>query len=290
MNGDNDRPAALRSRSRSGFRSAFTLIELLVVIAIIAILAAILFPVFAQAREKARQAACLSNLKQIGVGLMMYVQDYDETYPLIRTTGWTTKGTIVGGLSAGTYYRYTPELLDTYIKNKQVWVCPSAAFDPDDPNSDSYANWAFSRGNSVAYADWFKTTYGQNLDYNQGDTLTTRYGIFGRAQADLTDPVTTIAYLDCWTFTASSAHRMSGYSTNPVGFGWAVTAAAGRRHAEGNNILWADGHAKWLKGLSKAQSQCTGLSANNTGVCVNYPTWVTNQYYWQVNKTGLTQP
>src|SRR5690349_15498297 len=60
---------------------AFTLIELLVVIAIIAILAAILFPVFAQARAKARQAACLSNMKQIGTAVMMYVQDYDETYP-----------------------------------------------------------------------------------------------------------------------------------------------------------------------------------------------------------------
>src|ERR1700753_3578344 len=60
---------------------AFTLIELLVVIAIIAILAAILFPVFAQAREKARQTTCLSNEKQIGLGIMQYVQDYDETYP-----------------------------------------------------------------------------------------------------------------------------------------------------------------------------------------------------------------
>src|SRR6266699_2776893 len=65
-------------------RTGFTLIELLVVIAIIAILAAILFPVFAQAREKARQATCLSNFKQIGLGVMMYVQDWDETYPISR--------------------------------------------------------------------------------------------------------------------------------------------------------------------------------------------------------------
>src|SRR5436305_1411609 len=69
------------SRVRREGRRGFTLIELLVVIAIIAILAAILFPVFAQAREKARQAMCLSNLKQIGNGFMMYVQDYDEIFP-----------------------------------------------------------------------------------------------------------------------------------------------------------------------------------------------------------------
>ena len=76
-------------------RRAFTLIELLVVIAIIAILAAILFPVFAQAREKARAISCLSNLKQVGIGLMMYTQDYDETYPIAawqKVTGTGSNG------------------------------------------------------------------------------------------------------------------------------------------------------------------------------------------------------
>ena len=69
-------------------RNGFTLIELLVVIAIIAILAAILFPVFAQAREKARQASCMSNLKQVGTAVYMYNQDYDELMPRFRTAGW----------------------------------------------------------------------------------------------------------------------------------------------------------------------------------------------------------
>jgi prepilin-type N-terminal cleavage/methylation domain-containing protein/prepilin-type processing-associated H-X9-DG protein len=84
----------------------FTLIELLVVIAIIAILAAILFPVFAQAREKARQITCVSNLKQIGLGLGMYVQDYDETFPLCQYAAPTWAD-----------YREWTNLIDPYIKN-----------------------------------------------------------------------------------------------------------------------------------------------------------------------------
>ncbi|MES2463154.1 MAG: prepilin-type N-terminal cleavage/methylation domain-containing protein [Armatimonadota bacterium] len=103
----------------------FTLIELLVVIAIIAILAAILFPVFAQAREKARQTACLSNLKQISTGMLMYVQDYDETLPepglggVFRNATNTGLGQIYMGIQPF-YLAVQP-----YIKNYQVFGCPS---------------------------------------------------------------------------------------------------------------------------------------------------------------------
>ncbi len=95
-------------------RHGFTLIELLVVIAIIAILAAILFPVFAKAREKARQSSCSSNIKQIALGILSYAQDYDEKFPLA----------LAGALAPGGFYLF-PELIDPYIKNAQIWQCPS---------------------------------------------------------------------------------------------------------------------------------------------------------------------
>lgn len=97
-------------------RRGFTLIELLVVIAIIAILAAILFPVFARAREKARQSSCLSNMKQLGLATMMYVQDYDERYPRFYF--------YIGASDPRAYGAY--DVLAPYIKNQQVFLCPSS--------------------------------------------------------------------------------------------------------------------------------------------------------------------
>ena len=94
-------------------RKGFTLIELLVVIAIIAILAAILFPVFARAREKARQTSCLNNLKQIVLGGQMYAQDYDERWHIYR----------VGSYAAPNDMWYVH--IQPYIKNTQIWICPS---------------------------------------------------------------------------------------------------------------------------------------------------------------------
>ncbi|MBC8103934.1 MAG: DUF1559 domain-containing protein [Cytophagales bacterium] len=113
--------------------SAFTLIELLIVIAIIAILAAVLFPVFAQAREKARQAACLNNLKQISTATLMYVQDHDEAFPHRTWNGGA--GACFDptplGVQAGTSNPYCSSLtwysqIQTYLKNNGVYQCPSA--------------------------------------------------------------------------------------------------------------------------------------------------------------------
>jgi prepilin-type N-terminal cleavage/methylation domain-containing protein/prepilin-type processing-associated H-X9-DG protein len=96
-------------------RLGFTLIELLVVIAIIAILAAILFPVFARAREKARQTACTSNLKQLSLGVLMYVQDYDEMFPPNYSYA-----------IPGVELRWWEDLIQPYVKNWQLTICPSS--------------------------------------------------------------------------------------------------------------------------------------------------------------------
>jgi prepilin-type N-terminal cleavage/methylation domain-containing protein len=126
-------------RAGSDRLHGFTLIELLVVIAIIAILAAILFPVFARAREKARESACISNLRQLGVALHMYAQDYDELFPFSPTCG-------------NPHYMLCRGL-EPYTRNRQIFYCPSsraceagaqstAYQGPPDSIVESDANWA----------------------------------------------------------------------------------------------------------------------------------------------------
>ncbi|BCM89260.1 hypothetical protein IAD21_01105 [Abditibacteriota bacterium] len=119
-------------------RRAFTLIELLVVIAIIAILAAILFPVFARARENARRSSCQSNVKQIGLGVLQYAQDYDEKYPLAHTPSW--------------YVTIQP-----YLKSEQIYKCPS-----DSDNTSA---------SGVAYKVSYAGCYDALGDSNQPRTL-----------------------------------------------------------------------------------------------------------------------
>ena len=120
--------------SRICRKSGFTLIELLVVIAIIAILAAILFPVFARARENARRASCQSNLKQIGLGIMQYTQDYDEMLPIVTSQTCVPNSQIVlkavesqngGGCASGENHFGWIEVTQPYLKSTQILICPS---------------------------------------------------------------------------------------------------------------------------------------------------------------------
>jgi prepilin-type N-terminal cleavage/methylation domain-containing protein len=191
-------------------RSAFTLIELLVVIAIIAILAAILFPVFARARENARRASCQSNLKQIGLGIQQYTQDYDEKY--------------LGQEAAATTGRTFAYILQPYLKSQQIFVCPSAAGTTVNPNAvpDPYGdfkdhNWRLTAPDNVAY----EGSYAMN---NIAES---------RAISEFTVPAQTALYFDAGTYSAP------GLLDSKVQFS--------SRHFDGFNICYMDGHTKWSK-------------------------------------------
>ena len=136
------------SRSRiQPIRSAFTLIELLVVIAIIAILAAILFPVFAQAREKARMTSCLSNQKQLGLGFVQYAQDYDESFPI----GYNWSGTMPGPQT-------WPQEISSYVKSTGVFTCPDDSIAGTiDPNFGLAMSYAV---NGMIWENWGSATPG----------------------------------------------------------------------------------------------------------------------------------
>ena len=189
-------------------KPGFTLIELLVVIAIIAILAAILFPVFAQAREKARQTSCLSNSKQYATAILMYAQDYDEAIPM---SVYPTPTGIV------TFYL----AIDPYVKNKQVAVCPS------EPQAMKLVDFfGFVAPNTPDY-----TSYGANLD------LFVANGFGGPLS-----PCPTLAT------TSRSAETVMTYDANvTVGANMDRSVSVQARHNESFVANFVDGHAKSIK-------------------------------------------
>ena len=206
-------------------RRGFTLIELLVVIAIIAILAAILFPVFARAREKARQTSCLSNTKQMSLAFVMYAQDYDETCPAaaaacaINPTGEYTER-----LSDSLYWM---DLLYPYVKNRQVFTCPSASPSTFAFNFKGYG-WNCGIGYYLALQIWIPGRTGWQYE--------------GVKLAEIAYPAET------WCIADAGAYRVQSYLTTLYFVNSAAYAPwCPERHNEGSNFAFCDGHAKWIK-------------------------------------------
>ncbi len=211
-------------------RSGFTLIELLVVIAIIAILAAILFPVFAQAREKARQATCLSNLKQIGLGMYMYVQDYDEHFPLSHHP---ESDPIHTGHDEEEHHEDNPlaNLLSPYTKNKQIWRCPS------DPTPITFIDEHGEIKDHISYSvnGWFE--FGGTLG-QVGEPAGKVY-LLERA-------VTGEAHFHWWEIGRENPNDPIPALT-PDLLNFVSQHIAITRHSEGANSLFLDWHVKWGK-------------------------------------------
>lgn len=217
---------------------AFTLIELLVVIAIIAILAAILFPVFARARENARRASCMSNLKQLGLGIMMYTQDYDDYLPKTAVPGVPTLET---GFAAGpspTYLHLWMHTIYPYIRSVQVFNCPSANYSYITNFNGSYEA-TISYGYNNFLSGLASTTVGVNLAAIPNVAVTpllvdSSYYIAGPdnvCHATVAQNITDL--VDC-----------SGSSTSSV---YTNTDPPLPRHLDTFNMCFVDGHVKSLK-------------------------------------------
>ena len=218
----------------------FTLIELLVVIAIIAILAAILFPVFAQAREKARQASCLSNCKQIGTALQLYVDDYDETMPIglvgDRTVGDDTYPHhyffIYPWVCAapGTYWSTWMDEIFPYVKNINMYRCPSSA--------NKCAVW-FDNNNKQGLAGY---TVNLQLCGGSEDNPAMAY-----TMAQFVRSSETVFICDAMQPGSQTVATMF-----PALIHYWEGGNAGKafRHMEGLNYTFADGHAKYYKKMA----------------------------------------
>ncbi|MDR3707348.1 MAG: DUF1559 domain-containing protein [Capsulimonadaceae bacterium] len=284
-------------------RNGFTLIELLVVIAIIAILAAILFPVFATAREKARQTACLSNMKQLGLAALQYIQDYDECYP--KGIPYQSDSYNYGMGWAGQIY--------PYVKSMGAFVCPSDSFQSTATSGSGGAcMWITSTcitattntcGESgVPSAKQAEMSYAYNANFGMNGTGAAAHSYPASSLGSATNTVllfevtgctadpTNTSYTGCFDASSPASNGTDILNTNGtanVTTGvWPGIAMAERgsqlfgthltgRHNGGANYALADGHTKFM--------MCTAISAgldNISNTCGAYPSGYYSDSSW----------
>jgi prepilin-type N-terminal cleavage/methylation domain-containing protein/prepilin-type processing-associated H-X9-DG protein len=270
--------------------SAFTLIELLVVIAIIAILAAILFPVFAQAREKARQTACLSDTKQLALGFIQYSQDYDETLPPNARPDTTTLPPV--RLSA--FERIIP-----YVKNADILHCPDDDTSATSPSGRYCIFKDQTTGLSSAPTSFIYVSY---YPVGVGSSNGGNWGVFQGGEVAPTVPPVALSEItsaaDTIWFTERRSRESEGGSSQ--GGNWDPTIDIGtatptsgdcydcngtnnngandtngnngvtRRHSGGSIYAFADGHSKWFKRGNNVNGDTTGANATVGGVRYYY--------------------
>jgi prepilin-type N-terminal cleavage/methylation domain-containing protein/prepilin-type processing-associated H-X9-DG protein len=242
-------------------RRGFTLIELLVVIAIIAILAAILFPVFAQARDKARQAACMNNLKQMGTAWLMYSQDYDE-----MVIPWSATGN-----SDSFAFRWNA-LIQPYIKNNQVQKCPS---------NESLISYTYSANVGGAFPSPALRSVA-SIEYPAQTPIIADAGGFDDAANNIGE----VNGVPGWSFSFIIPDADRGQQARAVKYNetqWLLTglrndaaSIAAGIHNDGANYAFADGHVKWLHSRKDAEGNeippQKGLDYDSDGVFGDDPT------------------
>jgi len=220
-------------KSSGRTRTAFTLIELLVVIAIIAVLASILFPVFAQARAKARQTACLSNTRQIGMALMQYTQDYDETVVLNDNGDYSR-----GAQSLQSWL----DLLLPYVKGSGIYVCPGAL---DEERSHVFGiatrpEYTYAL-NNVYYWDPANAIFEKGRVRPLAQIADSSGTIFcGDSRHDPTGPD------PLWGFQVTGDTYFSTAKPPALGTSTRSQGQYLARHNGGLNFTFFDGHAKWM--------------------------------------------
>jgi len=258
-------------------RQGFTLIELLVVIAIIAILAAILFPVFAQAREKARQTSCISNMKQIMTGALMYLQDYDEMFHRIKS-GVASFNDNCPPPQPDQMFG-SEDMLNPYIKNGNVWKCPSDPIQRDDCGCDRYGTGI---GYPISYS-WTHyqpgypyNTFGVHAYYNTVNSLLQAAVGAPAETANLFELCTTVSYsryFAYWRWDVSDVADPTWptapdyVTTNWCGSGDARFSIGA--HNRLTNFGFVDGHVKTMDRLR----MCRVVNGQWDGSRPNYLHW-----------------